>query len=114
MPDQITLKAINLLREADPNLDEMNSLDKFIAHQREVIKMMKQFKGHPQAEKLKPRLKVFEESALAFTWVHTQMMAYKREKLLANANEMEMANAVIELKSELDVLTKLNKRDDNS
>ena len=45
MPDQITLKAINLLREADPNLDEMNSLDKFIAHQSEVIKMMKQFKG---------------------------------------------------------------------
>jgi len=39
------------------------------------------------------------------------MMAYKREKLLANANEMEMANAVIELKSELDILTKLNKSD---
>jgi len=38
------------------------------------------------------------------------MMAYKREKLLANANEMEMANAVIELKQELDVLTKLNKK----
>jgi len=38
-------------------------------------------------------------------------MAYKREKLLANANEMEMANAVIELKQELDVLTKLNKSD---
>jgi len=111
MPDQITLKAINLLREADPNLDEMNSLDKFIAHQSEVLKMYKQFEGHPQAEKLKPRLKVFEESALAFTWVHTQMMAYKREKLLANANEMEMANAVIELKQELDILTKLNKRD---
>ena len=56
MPDQITLKAINLLREADPNLDEMNSLDKFIAHQSEVIKMYKQFEGHPQAEKLKPCL----------------------------------------------------------
>ena len=111
MPDEITMKAINLLREADPNLDEMNSLDKFIAHQSEVIKMMKQFKGHPQADKLKPRLKVFEESALAFTWVHTQMMAYKREKILANANEMEMANAVIELKSELNVLIKLNKSD---
>ena len=111
MPDEITMKAINLLREADPNLDEMNSLDKFIAHQSEVIKMMKQFKGHPQADKLKPRLKVFEESALAFTWVHTQMMAYKREKLLSNANEMEMANAVIELKSELNVLIKLNKSD---
>jgi len=54
---------------------------------------------------------VFEESALAFTWVHTQMLAYKREKLLANANEMEMANAVIELKQELDILTKLNKSD---
>jgi len=111
MPDEITMKAINLLREADPNVDEMNSIDKFIAHQSEVLKMYKQFEGHPQAEKLKPRLKVFEESALAFTWVHTQMMAYKREKLLANANEMEMANAVIELKNELNVLTNLNKSD---
>jgi hypothetical protein len=111
MPDEITMKAINLLRAADPNLDEMNSLDKFIAHQREIVSMYKQIEGHPKAHKLKPRLKVFEESAIAFTWVHTQMMAYKREKLLANANEMEMANAVIELKQELDVLTKLNKSD---
>ena len=112
MPDQITLKAINLLREADPNLDEMNSLDKFIAHQGEVIKMVKQYAtyvDHPQAERMKERLKVFEESALAFTWVHTMMLAYKREKLLANANEMEMANAVIELKQELDILTKIDK-----
>ena len=114
MPDQITLKAINLLREADPNLDEMNSLDKFIAHQSEVLKMYKQFEGHPQAEKLKPRLKVFEESAYAFTWVYTQMMAYKREKLLANANEMEMANAVIELNYELDVLTNLDKKNNDN
>ena len=58
---------------------------------------------------MKERLKVFEESALAFTWVHTMMLAYKREKLLANANEMEMANAVIELKQELDILTKIDK-----
>jgi len=107
MADEITLKAINLLRSADPNLDEMNSLDKFIAHQSEVLKMYKQFEGHPQAEKLKPRLKVFEESALAFTWVHTMMLAYKREKLLAQANEMEMANAVIELKQELDILNQI-------
>jgi hypothetical protein len=35
------------------------------------------------------------------------MMAYKREKLLADARELEMANAVIELKSELDILTKI-------
>ena len=112
MPDQITLKAINLLRSADPNLDEMNSLDKFIAHQGEVLKMMEQYAtyvDHPQAERMKKRLKVFEESALAFTWVHTMMLAYKREKLLANANEMEMANAVIELKQELDILTKIDK-----
>ena len=107
MPDEITMKAIQLLRDADPNLDEMNSLDKFIAHQKEVMSMFKQIEGHPKAHKLMPRLKVFEESALAFTWVHTQMMAYKREKLLANANEMEMANAVIELKNELNILTKL-------
>lgn len=110
MPDQITLKAINLLREADPNLDEMNSLDKFIAHQGEVIKMMEQFASfvdHPQAERMKERLRVFEESALAFTWVHTMMLAYKREKLLAQANEMEMANAVIELKQELDILNQI-------
>jgi len=111
MADEITMKAINLLREADPSMDEVESLDKFIAHQAEVVKMYKQFKDHPRADELKPRLKVFEESALAFTWVHTQMMAYKREKLLANANEMEMANAVIELKSELDILTKLDKSD---
>ena len=110
MADEITIKAINLLRSADPNLDEMDSLDKFIAHQGEVIKMMDQyasFVDHPQAEKLKARLKVFEESALAFTWVHTMMLAYKREKLLANSNEMEMANAVIELKQELDILNQL-------
>ena len=109
MPDEITLKAIQLLRDADPNLDEINSLDKFLAHQQEVLKMYEQFKGHPQAEKLKPRLKVFEESAVAFTWVHTMMLAYKREKILANANELEMANAVIELKQELEILTKLDK-----
>ena len=111
MPDQITLKAINLLREADPNLDEMNSLDKFIAHQGEVIKMYKEFEWHPEAEKLKPRLKVFEESAYAFTWVYTQMMAYKREKLLANANELEIGNAFLEIKNELEILTKLDKSD---
>lgn len=110
MADEITLKAINLLRSADPNLDEMNSLDKFIAHQGEVIKMMEQFASfvdHPQAERMKERLRVFEESALAFTWVHTMMLAYKREKLLAQANEMEMANAVIELKQELDILNQI-------
>ena len=111
MPDEMTQKAINLLREADTNLDEMNSLDKFIAHQSEVIKMMKQFKGHPQAEKLKPRLKVFEESAYAFTWVYPQMMAYKREKLLANANELEIRNVFLEIKNELEILTKLDKSD---
>ena len=111
MSDQITMKAIQLLRDADPNVDEMNSLDKFIAHQKEVLKMYEQFKGHPQAEKLKPRLKVFEESAYAFTWVHTQMMAYKREALLSNANELEMCNAVIELKNELEILTKLKKNE---
>ena len=87
----------------------MNSLDKFIAHQKEVVEMYKQFEGHPQAEKLKPRLKVFEESAYAFTWVYTQMMAYKREKLLSNANELEIGNAFLEVKNELDILTKVKK-----
>jgi hypothetical protein len=111
MPDEITMKAIQLLRDADPNLDEMNSLDKFIAHQKEIVAMYKQIEGHPKAHRLKPRLKVFEESALAFTWVHTQMMAYKREALLANANELEMCNAVIELKNELEILTKLKKNE---
>tara|TARA_R110002020_G_scaffold101665_3_gene239317 strand:- start:1220 stop:1564 length:345 start_codon:yes stop_codon:yes gene_type:complete len=111
MADEITMKAINLLRSADPNIDEMHSLDKFIAHQGEVLKMLKQYEGysnHPQAEKLNERLRVFEESAVAFTYVHTQMLAYKRGKLLADAREMEMANAVIELKQELDILNKLN------
>jgi hypothetical protein len=36
------------------------------------------------------------------------MMQFKREKVLAQANELEMANAVIELKYELNLLTKLN------
>ena len=110
MPDQIALKAIDLLRSADPNLDEMNSLDKFIAHQGELIKMYEQYASyidHPQAEKMKERLKVFEESAMAFTWVHTMMMKYKREVLLAQANELEMGNALLEAKHELDILTKL-------
>ena len=40
-------------------------------------------------------------------------MLKQREKLLANANEMEMANAVMELKQELDVLTKLNKSENS-
>lgn len=111
MADEITLKALCLLREADPNQDQLNSLDKFIAHQKEVVKMFEQFKDHPRADELKPRLKVFEESAYAFTYVYTQMMAYKREKLLADSRELEMANAVIELKQELDILTKLNKDD---
>lgn len=110
MPDHIALKAIDLLRSADPNLDEMNSLDKFIAHQGELVKMYEQYASyidHPQAEKMKERLKVFEDSAMAFTWVHTQMLVYKREKLLAQANELEMGNALLEAKHELDMLTKL-------
>ena len=111
MADEITMKAINLLREADPSMDEVNSLDKFIAHQGEVIKMYEQFKGHPMADKLKPRLTVFEESAYAFTYIYTMMKTYKREKMLASARELEMANAVIELKQELDILNKLNKDD---
>ena len=92
-------------------MDEVDSLDKFIAHQQEVVKMYKQFKDHPRADELKPRLTVFEESAFAFTYVYTMMKTYKREKMLANARELEMANAVIELKQELDILTKLDKGD---
>ena len=110
MPDEITMKAINLLRDQDPNLDEMASMDKFLSHQKELAKMRDQyvsFSNHPQADKMKKRLDVFEESSLAFTWVYFTMMQYKREVVLANANEMEMANAVIELKHELDLLTKL-------
>jgi len=111
MADEITMKAINLLREADPSMDEVNSLDKFIAHQGEIIKMYEQFKDHPMADKLKPRLTVFEESAYAFTYIYTMMKTYKREKMLASARELEMANAVIELKQELNILNKLNKDD---
>jgi hypothetical protein len=111
MADEITMKAIKLLREADPSMDEVNSLDKFIAHQGEVIKMYEQFKDHPMADKLKPRLTVFEESAYAFTYIYTMMKTYKREKMLASARELEMANAVIELKQELDILNKLDKGD---
>jgi len=111
MADEITMKAINLLREADPSMDELGSLDKFIAHQGEVIKMYEQYKDHPKADLLKPRLTVFEESAYAFTYIYTLMKTYKREKMLANARELEMANAVIELKQELDIINKLNKDD---
>lgn len=111
MPDQITLKALELLRSADPSPDEINSLDKFIAHQGEVIKMYEQYASyvdHPQADKMKARLKVFDESALAFTWLHTQALVYKREKLLAQASELEMANALLEVQEELNILKKLN------
>ena len=108
--DNITTKAIQLLRDADPNLDEMDSMDKFLNHQKELATMREQyvsFSDHPQADKLRKRLDVFEESSVAFTYVYFTMMQYKREALLANANEMDMANAVIELKHELDVLNKL-------
>ena len=111
MPDEITLKSIQLLRDADPNLDEMASMDKFLSHQKELAKMREQYvsySDHPQAESLRKRLDVFEESSVAFTYVYFTMMQYKREVLLAQANEMDMANAVIELKHELDLLTKLN------
>ena len=111
MADEMTIKAINLLREQDPNLDEIQSMDKFIAHQGEVVKMREQnveYANHPQAETLRKRLSVLEDSAVAFTWVYTMMMSYKREAVLARANEFEMANAVIELKEELNILNKLN------
>ena len=114
MADEITMKALQLLREQDPNMDEINSMDKFIAHQKEVVQMRNQyidFANHPQAEKLRKRLNVLEDSSFAFTYVYTMMMGYKRESLLAQANEMEMANAVIELKAELDLINKLNKDD---
>ena len=114
MPDEITLKSIQLLRDCDPNLDEIASMDKFIAHQTELAKMRDQYvsySNHPQAEKMKKRLEVLEESSQAFTWVYFMMLQYKREKLLAQANELEMANAVIELKHELDLLIKLNDDD---
>ena len=111
MPDEITMKSIQLLRDCDPNLDEMASMDKFLKHQSELSKMRNQYvsySNHPQADKMKKRLEVFEESSQAFTWVYFTMMQYKRESVLAQANELEMANAVIELKHELDLLTKLN------
>ena len=114
MPDEITLKSIQLLRDCDPNLDEIASMDKFIAHQTELAKMRDQYvsySNHPQAEKMKKRLEVLEESSQAFTWVYFKMLQYKREKLLAQASELEMANAVIELKHELDLLIKLNDDD---
>ena len=110
MPDEITLKSIQLLRDCDPNLDEMGSMDKFISHQKELSKMRDQYvsySNHPQAAKMQERLEVFEESSQAFTWAYFMMMQFKREKVLAQANELEMANAVIELKHELDLLTKL-------
>ena len=108
--DNITTKAIQLLRDADPNLDEMNSMDKFLSHQKELATMREQyvsFSDHPQSDKLKKRLDVFEESSFAFIYVYFTMMQYKREVLLAQANEMDMASAVIELKHELNILTKL-------
>jgi len=111
MPDEITMKSIQLLRDCDPNLDEMASMDKFLKHQSELSKMRNQYvsySNHPQADKMKKRLEVFEESSQAFTWVYFTMMQYKRESVLAQANELEMANAVIGLKHELDLLTKLN------
>ena len=111
MSDEITMKSIQLLRDCDPNLDEMASMDKFLKHQSELSKMRNQYvsySNHPQADKMKKRLEVFEESSQAFTWVYFTMMQYKRESVLAQANELEMANAVIELKHELDLLTKLN------
>jgi len=111
MSDEITMKSIQLLRDCDPNLDEMSSMDKFISHQTELAKMRDQYvsySNHPQADKMKKRLEVLEESSQAFTWVYFMMMQFKREKVLAQANELEMANAVIELKHELDLLTKLN------
>ena len=114
MADEMTIKAINLLREQDPNLDEIQSMDKFIAHQGEVLKMREQYveyANHPQAETLRKRLSVLEDSAVAFTWIYTMMMSYKREAVLARANEFEMANAVIELKEELNILNKLNSDD---
>jgi hypothetical protein len=111
MADELTIKAINLLREQDPNLDEIQSMDKFIAHQGEVLKMREQYANHPQAETLSKRLSVLEDSAVAFTWIYTMMMSYKREAVLARANEFEMANAVIELKEELNILNKLNSDD---
>ena len=80
MADEMTIKAINLLREQDPNLDEIQSMDKFIAHQGEVVKMREQYveyANHPQAETLRKRLSVLEDSAVAFTWVYTMMMSYK-------------------------------------
>jgi hypothetical protein len=40
------------------------------------------------------------------------MMQYKREVLLAQANEMDMVGAVIELKNELNILTKLKEDED--
>ena len=110
MADEITMKAITLLRDQDPNLDEMGSMDKFLQHQKELASMRDQYvsySNHPQADKMKKRLEVFEESSMAFTWVYFTMMQYKRESVLAQANEMEMANAIIELKHELNVLTKL-------
>jgi len=113
MADEITMKAIHLLRDADPNMDEINSMDKFLAHQKEIVLMTEQYAtyvDHPQAEQLKQRLDILTESMMAFTYVYTQMMAYKREKLLADARELEMANAVIELKQELDILTKINEK----
>ena len=113
--DNITTKAIQLLRDADPNLDEMNSMDKFLNHQKELATMREQYvsySDHPQAEKLRKRLDVFEESSVAFTYVYFTMMQYKREVLLAQANEMDMVGAVIELKNELNILTKLKEDED--
>lgn len=110
MPDQVTMKAITLLREQDPNLDEMGSMDKFLEHQKELASMRDQYvsySNHPQAAKMQKRLEVFEDSSMAFTWVYFTMMQYKRELVLAQSNEMEMANAIIELKHELNILTKL-------
>ena len=65
------------------------------------------YSNHPQADKMKKRLEVFEDSSMAFTWVYFTMMQYKRELVLSQSNEMEMANAIIELKHELNILTKL-------
>lgn len=111
MSNEITLKSIQLLRDCDPNLDEMGSMDKFISHQLELAKMRDQYvsySNHPQAEKMKKRLEVFEDSSQAFMWAYFMMMQYKRESVLAQANEFEMANAVIELQNELNILTKVS------
>lgn len=90
-------KALNLVREAQPNEEERQSMQLFNNFMDMVIEMDKEFKefesknpNHKLIASRKSRLKLMTDAGATFMRVHFSMQAYKERAIEAQADMLSV------------------------